>query len=348
MNIPLKPWSEAKPAAVLFAEKIVTAKGEVRWRLPERKKIQRKRRLEALETPRKKQYRRSPSQLAAVRLFKAKKRDEGFCSICYSVKADEGFKTCAPCRQRHIAYMDRIREAQVLEGICIGCATNEATTGRYCEECRETARIKRRERRMRLKAAGLCCQCHTQPVEGKRSRCSDCEAKQRASNQKRRADLAARGVCVRCGVNESPAGESCIACRETDSRKRAKVAARGPYRTRTKEDIEAARVLRLERLAAGYCRNCSLRRPEEGKANCAPCRLRRAARGARSVKARRSGNLCSRCGEAEAPAGKYCDDCREAGRIKLNARRAERAAAGLCKSAAAICRCLCGTGSSWA
>jgi hypothetical protein len=326
--ISLKPWSEANKAAVLFAEKVITSKGEVRWSLPVRK-AGRPRRVEACETARKtaaqqKAYRE------ANRLFKQKRIAEGYCHVCCVTVVEEGFKSCAPCRAKRNAYKARIVEARILEDICTRCGTNEALAGRICGECRAVDRVKRQQRRVELKAAGVCRQCEKRPIDGSFTRCAPCRQINDSHRKKLRATRLAQGLCYCCGVNPAPAGQGCITCRqEKVGRKDARTGA-ARRRLRSKEDIEALHILRLERIAAGYCHNCSLRRPEEGKTNCTPCRQRRAARAAQLTKARRDRNLCVRCGETESPAGKYCASCRKADNIKNQVRRLERIAAGLC------------------
>lgn len=322
----LKPLSEAKPAVFPFAERVITAKGEARVVLPVRKGGV-PLRLEARETPRVR--RRTDAEREASRLFKQKRISEGFCRVCLVTVPEEGFKACAPCRAKVTAYKARITEARSLEDICIQCGTNEAPSGRACDECRAVDRVKAREYRLGLKAAGLCTQCRTLVTDGSYTRCVNCREKRMADKKALLAARRAQGICYRCGVNQAPAGQGCADCRRVQVEDNH---AHGRH-ARRKEDLEAEKILRRERIAAGYCSNCSLRRPDADHATCEPCRRRRSARETQVAKSRRASNLCYRCGEVETPGGVYCDGCRQSEAIKRKARRLERLAAGLC------CRC---------
>ena len=148
------------------------------------------------------------------------------------------------------------------------------------EDGRSWNRRRYRQQRAERIAAGQCPACGKRPPAPERSRCEVCLRKKRAAERARYAAAKAGGR---------------LDGRNTEKRRRAaRAGARRRYEARQ---------------AAGLCTKCGLRRPEEGRSRCEPCRGRRNAGDRRQWASRLAAGLCGACGEP-APQGRArCEPC---------------------------------------
>ena len=180
------------------------------------------------------------------------------------------------------------------------------------EDGRSWKRRRYRQQRAERIAAGRCSKCGRRPAEPERRLCADCGARRRAADRTRFAKAKAEGR---------------LDGRKAEGRRRAaRAGARRRYDARQ---------------AAGICTKCGLRRPEEGRSRCEPCRGRRNAADRRQWASRLAAGLCGACGDP-VPSGRVrCEPCaamqanrpsRIAYARKVYARRRARNACVDCKA----------------
>ena len=145
-------------------------------------------------------------------------------------------------------------------------------------------------------------------------------AYERERHHRRTADRLARGVCPRCGkVPPAPGRRVCEPCgereRDSEGARYAEARAKGaPYGGRCPESRrrmarERARKQRRERIEAGLCLRCGIRKPLEGASVCEPCRETRREAEQALYEKRRSSGLCGRCGGEVTAGASTCASC---------------------------------------
>ena len=150
-----------------------------------------------------------------------------------------------------------------------------------------------RDRRLRQRHAArldqrLCTRCGRLPPEPGRKVCTGCAEKRRAAERARRAKARAEGK---------------------------QYGGRDPERCR-RADRAGDRRRRRARQEAGLCTSCGLRRPEENRSVCEPCREVRRARDRRRYAAR-----CVRCTQPTVGGLSRCGRCLALGKERVSPER---------------------------
>lgn len=126
-------------------------------------------------------------------------------------------------------YKDRIAA-----GLCGKCGAERDDEGSLCKICREQARQRAAEKRVRNRAGGACLNCGRPTKSG--SRCEACKSSAKASRERSTKRRKESGQCVACS---NPAKKDCTLCQSCID-KRSKVSSEHYAR----------------RKAAGLCRFC--------------------------------------------------------------------------------------------
>lgn len=171
--------------------------------------------------------------------------------------------------------------------LCLGCKNPVASDRKYCENCLAKRRQASRDRRQRLKAAGLCISCK-EPVGPNHVHCNDCLENIRRANKNRRKRLKAAGLCVQCG--QRPAAQGKMLCIKCNERRNSLYMAR--YRARVEQ---------------GVCIDCGGAIDTDTKF-CSPCRAKRnlenknqrEKKGNKRAAKDRDGHRCRICGKTTA------------------------------------------------
>lgn len=116
-----------------------------------------------------------------------------------------------------------------------------------------------KERRIRLKAEGLCISC-AEKMDRKGSYCSKCLEYRRADDRIRRAERMKNGLCPKCGKPKEPGRHvNCAECRKYYR------VLYGPHETETMRNKRKAWI------NAGLCGICGKNKPKEGRKTCEQC-----------------------------------------------------------------------------
>lgn len=230
------------------------------------------------------------------------RKTSGVCTKGCGRKSRDGDTRCQECRnktnsRRKAAYVDRKSR-----GLCVSC--NDAVIGSArCDTCASS--VNGRKTAQRTARHGLCLHCERPAIAGAK-RCRECVAESRFASRLAKKSLyesrRSSGLCVRC-AQRLAGGVLCGACLESDRVRRTKKAAS----TRT----------------GGLCR-CG-GRIVRGLRSCKRCVDRSARRDKERYASRRAAGLCGLCGASSDAA--VCHDCRD----RMNARRKQRIAVGLCQ-----------------
>ena len=106
-----------------------------------------------------------------------------------------------------------------MKGLCVRCAApNDNPTSYLCKACSEKERLERIRHKEKYKAAGKCLNCG-KPVEiyGE-SKCPDCKRKESERRKKKYSDLKDQRICTRCGQRLAEIGKAkCFECLEKDA-----------------------------------------------------------------------------------------------------------------------------------
>lgn len=106
-----------------------------------------------------------------------------------------------------------------MKGLCVRCAApNDNPTSYLCKACSEKERLERIRHKEKYKAEGKCLDCG-KPVEiiGE-SRCSACKQKVNERRRKNYSDLKDLRICTRCGQQRAVNGKTkCWDCLEKDA-----------------------------------------------------------------------------------------------------------------------------------
>lgn len=141
------------------------------------------------------------SNIAASERWRLKKKVLGLCQQCGQHPAREGKINCVKCADKHSAKSRKGTKCKVC-----GCGLNNKK--RLCAEHSRTEPKQAKDRRDRLKKAGLCIQCGENPTLPNSVRCEGCALKLRidGNNSYRKLRLKVislyGGKCVCCGETE--------------------------------------------------------------------------------------------------------------------------------------------------
>ena len=106
-----------------------------------------------------------------------------------------------------------------MKGLCVRCAApNDNPTSYLCKACSEKERLERIRHKEKYKAAGKCLNCG-KPVEiyGE-SKCPACKRKESERRKKKYSDLKDQRICTRCGQQLAEKGKTkCWDCLEKDA-----------------------------------------------------------------------------------------------------------------------------------
>lgn len=106
-----------------------------------------------------------------------------------------------------------------MKGLCVRCAApNDNPTSYLCKACSEKERLERIRHKEKYKAEGKCLNCG-KPVEiyGE-SKCPDCKRKESERRKKKYSDLKDQRICTRCGQQLAEKGKTkCWDCLEKDA-----------------------------------------------------------------------------------------------------------------------------------
>lgn len=106
-----------------------------------------------------------------------------------------------------------------IKGLCVRCAApNDNPTSYLCKACSEKERLERIRHKEKYKAEGKCIHCG-KPVEiyGE-SKCPACKRKESERRKKKYSDLKDQRICTRCGQQLAEKGKTkCWECLEKDA-----------------------------------------------------------------------------------------------------------------------------------
>lgn len=89
---------------------------------------------------------------------------EGFCPHCGN-PLEPGYKRCSACRAKSLTKYKKWKAAKRSSGLCCQCGVTPTNNGEfYCESCKRRRYVARDEAARKLKAAGICALCKTNPV----------------------------------------------------------------------------------------------------------------------------------------------------------------------------------------
>lgn len=158
---------------------------------------------------------------------------------------------------------------------------------------------KRRERRARCAAEGLCVLCGSREADRGVLVCSVCREKHnRCTDALRRRRLDA-GLCTVCGRAPNIEGLSyCVSCQELHAKKQREDRRRHGRRMRRDANRRYGRLARR-----GLCTRCGKERPADGRLLCARCAEMKNAQQRRARSMAKAAGICAACMKVPARKG---------------------------------------------
>jgi hypothetical protein len=175
---------------------------------------------------------------ARCRLRYQKLKTNGKCTLCKVKPATEGFTTCDECREKERIESEERRRLYAENGICPRCGKQNIYPGeKSCPDCLEKAleynKTQRldpiyrekmsaflKDRRRRLKEAGVCVYCGRRKAREGKTACAYCGEKMRLraiqyrGNPIPRSERPAYGMCYKCGSSIQEGERLCEACKK--------------------------------------------------------------------------------------------------------------------------------------